>query len=171
MTNNKVVPLEALVRRVSRIAEQTFAKDGQIPMIWLVDTPCERRLIVTPIHAEDEDEQAKEEYKDCLDAGLRQHFSEIGMIRYAMAMEVWLWKTDDGIDLHDPYWRDECERDETILIVREDNHQFLWGRREIIRPVHSKPYLGKFEFGRDTENHQCVPCGRFAHFRTKHSIM
>ena len=44
------VPLEAMIRRASRMAEQMFAAQGNVDIFWLVETAGgEQRTLVTPM--------------------------------------------------------------------------------------------------------------------------
>jgi hypothetical protein len=128
MTSTKVVPLEALLRRMSRMAENMFDKDGFVTMTWLVDTASDQGIIQTPMLS------SGVEYKDDLADTIRKHFKEIGVCRYAMAMEVWCWN------------HEHTERQgEAVQIIARDSHQLLTALHDIIRPVHGKPYLEKLQ--------------------------
>ena len=61
------IPLDALIRRVSRIAEQRFNREGEIDPIWLVETVSgEQQIIVSPVMAPSA--LATSDYKDKLAA-------------------------------------------------------------------------------------------------------
>jgi hypothetical protein len=147
--------LEALLRRCARMAEQVFNDAGEIDPLWLIETADgEQRLIVTPIVAPDG--LAAHEYKDWLDAKMRETFREMDVVRYARAMDCWLSR---GLGLEPGRLTPEqaelryaalgyslenaSDREEIILIEAEDEKEFLSAIRVIIRPSHGKPYLGK----------------------------
>jgi hypothetical protein len=149
----KPVPLEALLRRMSRIAEQAFDHDGEIDSTWVVESASgEQQMIVSPIVAPNA--LAAHEYKDWLDAKMREMLRDLDVVRYAKAVECWT--------LDDLFERNLTEeqagllyaalgytlanhpdRREVVLIEAEDGTEFLTASREIIRPPHGKPYLGK----------------------------
>src|SRR5215471_18848900 len=82
------VPLAALARRVSRMAEQMFAKQGDIDPIWLIETAGgEQRTLVSPIYASSPVDAAN--FKDLLAEKAREMFAELNVARYARAMECW----------------------------------------------------------------------------------
>src|SRR5262245_41278258 len=82
------VPLDALLRRASRMAEQMFDKTGEVDMLWLVDTPDDGiSVIVSPIVGRDAAEGTKS--KDNVADAMREFFREHRVTRYARAMEAW----------------------------------------------------------------------------------
>jgi hypothetical protein len=147
--------LEALLRRCARMAEQVFNDAGEIDPMWLIETASgEQRLIVTPIVVPDA--LAAHEYKDQLNAGMRETFREMDVVRYARAMDCWLSRglglepgrlTPEQAELRYAALGYSLEnapdREEIILIEAEDEKEFLSAIRVIIRPSHGKPYLGK----------------------------
>jgi hypothetical protein len=77
----KPITLEAMARRVSRLAEKMFDEVGELPqMLWLVDAAGDlgpHTMVVEPPHgAEEKDKQA---------AFVREHFATHGVTRYASA--------------------------------------------------------------------------------------
>src|SRR5262245_59234883 len=84
----KRAPLDALIRRVSRMAEQMFDRHGDIDPIWLVETASgEQHTIVSPIIAPSPLAAAAE--KDRIAAEMRNYFAENDVVRYACAKEAW----------------------------------------------------------------------------------
>jgi hypothetical protein len=79
----KPITLAAMARRVSRMADETFEKFGELPdMLWLVDATDElgMHMMVLP---------TTERRMELMPAGLRDYFAEHGVTRYARASEVW----------------------------------------------------------------------------------
>ena len=75
-------PLHALLRRVSRMAEQMFDKQGDIDPIWLVETVSgEQQIIVSPVMAPSG--LSASDYKDKLAAKMRETFADLDVVRYA----------------------------------------------------------------------------------------
>src|SRR5262249_36823200 len=84
----RIIPLDALVRRVSRLAEQMFDRQGDVDPFWLVENGSgEQRVIVSPIVAPSP--LAAADYKDQLADQMRKLFAENDVVRYARAMECW----------------------------------------------------------------------------------
>ena len=213
------VPLDALLRRISRMAEELFNEGGELPMVWLLDTPDGQQMIATPMDIPDG--ISASEAKDKLVEHMREHFKEHGVTRYAYASECWTVEPpsspeprrsselpDDvgtlfstrvpgsliqvygrrgptgelfvgGVfenkvckrDLTDfpeyPEWveavtgpeaerliewatyfrfprpSEHPQRREAVYVSAEDGREYLSAKREIIRPDHGKPYLGK----------------------------
>jgi hypothetical protein len=147
------VPLDALLRRMSRIAEDKFNKDGDIDMIWLVETASgEQSLIVSPIIVSDA--FGAHRVKNLLEAKMREMFADLNIVRYARASECWTSKnfacggtTDD--ELAQRYaaightLENAPDRHEIVYIEAVSNHEYLAAMRDIIRPQHGKPYLSK----------------------------
>ena len=85
MASMKAPSLEALLRRISRMAEQHFNRVGDIDPIWLVETASgEQNLIVSPIVAPDV--LAAHDYKDRLAAKMRETFRKLDVVRYGQAV-------------------------------------------------------------------------------------
>jgi hypothetical protein len=147
---SKRIPLDALIRRVSRMAEQMFDKQGEIDPIWLVESANgEQRVIVSPITAPSG--LAGAAYKDALSEKMREIFAEHDVARYARAMECWIaplgGNTDEqvaqryaalGYSLEN-----HPQRREIVLLEADDASEFLQAKRAIIRPPHGRPYLDK----------------------------
>jgi hypothetical protein len=146
------VPLEALLRRVSRVAEQMFAKQGDVDPLWLVETASgEQQTLVTPIVGPTP--LAAAEQKERIAAKMRELFTENGVVRYARAMEAWTLKapqqamTEEQVGLFYAglgyTFATHPDRREIICIEGEDASGALTAFREIIRPPHGKPHLGQ----------------------------
>jgi hypothetical protein len=150
---SKRIPLDALVRRVSRMAKQMFDRQGDIYPMWLVENASgEQHVIVSPIIAESP--LVAHDVKDRIAAEMRAHFAENDIVRYAHAMEAWT--------LHKPEQREMTteqaaleyaamgdtlanhpNRREIVIFEADDGTELLTALRDIIRPPHGKPYLGK----------------------------
>jgi hypothetical protein len=150
----KRIPLDALIRRVSRMAEQRFNEHGDIDPMWLVENARgEQHMIVSPIIADSP--LAAADTKDQIVAKMREYFAEHDIVRYACAKEVWTLVDPEhkqmptreqaalvyaamGYTLaHHP------DRREVVCIDAEDGTEVLTAERDIIRPAHGKPYLDK----------------------------
>jgi hypothetical protein len=149
----KRIPLDALIRRVSRMAEQMFDRQGDVDPIWLVETASgEQHTIVTPIIAPSPLAAVTE--KDRTAAKMREYFAEHDIVRYAFAMEAWILAGPErkqvpteeqaaleyaamGSLAHHP------DRREAVIIEAEDGTEGLTALRNIVRPAHGKAYLDK----------------------------
>jgi hypothetical protein len=151
---SKRIPLHALLRRVSRMAEQMFDKQGDIGPIWLVETVSgEQQIIVSPVMAPSPLAGAAE--KDRIAAKMREHFAENDAVRYAVAIEAWTladperkqMRTEEQAELEYAAMgytlANHPNRREVVLFEAEDGTEVLTAFRDIIRPAHGKPYLGK----------------------------
>ena len=143
------IPLDALIRRVSRIAEQRFNREGEIDPIWLVETVSgEQQIIVSPVMAPSA--LATSDYKDKLAAKMRETFADLDVVRYARAAECW---TVDAEMIEEQFAQhyaalgytlaNHPSRREVVLFEAEDGTEVLTAFRDIVRPAHGKPYLGK----------------------------
>jgi hypothetical protein len=150
----KRAPLDALIRRVSRMAEQMFDRHGDIDPIWLVETASgEQHTIVSPIIAPSPLAAAAE--KDRIAAEMRNYFAENDVVRYACAKEAWTLADPERKQMPTTEQAaleyaamgytlaNHPERREVVTIDAEDGTKFLTALRDIIRPAHGKPYLGK----------------------------
>jgi hypothetical protein len=155
----KPITLEAMARRLSRLADDTFEKFGELPdMLWLVDATDElgMHMMVLP---------TTERRMELMPAGLRDYFAEHGVTRYARASEVWY--SEHPIEHRTEILRQglvtrpsrDPRRKEAVAIFAEDKTKELCGMREIIRPPNGKPYLGKLEL---VDNSINAGLGRFA---------
>src|SRR5262249_25767112 len=85
---SKRVPLDALLRRCSRMAGEIFDKQGDIDPMWLVENARgEQHMIVSPVYADSPLEGADK--KDRIAAKMREYFAEHDIVRYARAAECW----------------------------------------------------------------------------------
>jgi hypothetical protein len=144
----KRIPLDALLRRVSRMAEHVFDKHGDIDPIWLVENASgEQHGIVSPVVSPSPLAAAAE--KDRIADKLREHFAENDIVRYARAVESWTvaFGAEEQIDLRYAAMgytlANHPDRREVILIEANDGSEFLTAFRDIIRPAHGRPNLGK----------------------------
>jgi hypothetical protein len=166
----KRAPLDALIRRVSRMAEQHFNDHGDIDPMWLVENAAgEQHMIVSPVIAPSP--LAAAETKDRIADEMRKHFAEHDIVRYAVAMEAWA--------VHDPEskqaptteqaaleyaamgytLKNHPDRREIVMFEAEDGTELLTAMRDIIRPANGKPYLGKLG---PIERYDGVMMGRWA---------
>ena len=154
------ITLAAMVRRISRIAEQMFSEEGGMPMIWLVDMPDEgMQMIATP-------HDGSVAQKDLIAAGLRKLFAEQRVTRYAMAAEAWTAMVkdhdDESLKRHVSEHRsieNFPARGEAVVVWAEDDREMMSGFREIVRSEGRKPYLTKLEVERQSRSYD----NRFAH--------
>jgi hypothetical protein len=158
--------LDALLRRMSRIAEAMFNKHGEIDPIWLLETASGEQLcLVSPIVAPSG--LAAAEFKDVLAVKVREMFAELNVVRYARATECWLSSSlDGGISLEECERRyaamgytleNAVDRREAVVIDADDGREYLQAKREIVRPGHRRAYLGKLG---EIERPECA-LGRF----------
>jgi hypothetical protein len=135
------IPLEAMIRRVSREAVKLFDERGSVPMLWLVETATgEQAHLITSV------EESTPEYKRAFAEEMRELFQEKQVARYARAMECWTaadegsnkWLLEHGTLADYPQ-----PRSETVLLDADDGRRYLNASREIIRPAGGRPYLGK----------------------------
>jgi len=150
------IPLDALIRRVSRMVEQIFDKQGDVDPIWLVETASgEQRLIVSPIEAPTA--LAAHDYKDTLAAKMRETFRELDVVRYARAFECWALNDPAALGTADSTeeqrglryaamgytFANHPDRRELVHLEAADGTEHIFALREIVRPQQGKPYLGK----------------------------
>src|SRR5262249_41274932 len=143
----KRVPLDALIRRVSRLAEQMFDKAGEIDPIWLVENASgQQQTLVVPIIASSP--LAGAEQKDRIAADMREMFDENDIVRYARAVEAWTLESPKEVTAEQlalQYaamgytYKDHPDRRETVVLDAEDETELLTAFRDIIRPAQGKP--------------------------------
>jgi hypothetical protein len=127
------VTLEALLRRAMRQSEHMFEERGEVPAHWLVENAAgDPRTFITPF--EIPRGVAPSKWKAGLAEFMRQAFADTGVVRYVFVAECLV--DPDGI---------EC-----VVFIANDSHHSLAATREIMRPAHGKPYLGKPEFADDS---------------------
>ena len=129
-------PLEAMIRRASRMAEEMFAAQGNVDTFWLVEAAGgERRTLVTPMASPPGCDPAQ--FKRELIDEVREYFAQHGVERYALALEVWI-RRDRNLPAVDA----STAAGEIVVINADDGERSLGAAREIIRPEHGKAYLG-----------------------------
>jgi hypothetical protein len=96
------IPLEAMVRDASRMAEQMFDEDGAIDMFWLIDTPAGIIGALSPVIAETSTEASQR--KDAIVEAMRDLLREHDATRYVRVAEAW---TVDGVPTLDLLADDE----------------------------------------------------------------
>ena len=129
-------PLEAMIRRASRMAEEMFAAQGNVDTFWLVEAAGgERRTLVTPMASPPGCDPAQ--FKRELIDEVREYFAQHGVERYALALEVWIRR-----DRNLPAVDTSTAAGEIVVINADDGERSLGAAREIIRPEHGKAYLG-----------------------------
>src|SRR5262249_52792524 len=133
------IPLDALIRRVSRTAEQMFDKQGDIDPIWLVETARgEQHTLIVPIIADSP--LASADKKDQIAAKMHEYFAEHDIVRYARATECWtlgepaLGSTEDQHALRYAAmgytFANHPDRREVVQIQAEDGTEVLWAFRD-----------------------------------------
>jgi hypothetical protein len=134
------VPLDAFLRRASRIVEDEFGEKGEIPPSWfLVTASGQTHAVVMPFPATGEDPFA-DNVKNKGVAFMRDYFKKCDVVRYAHVAEAWMGTKPASVRASmDP------NRIEIVSLIVEDRDGACCGRREIIRPASGKPYLGKLE--------------------------
>jgi hypothetical protein len=146
------VPLEALLRRMSRLAEQHFDRHGDLDPIWLVETAAgEQQIFITPVYAGNA--LAAADVKDQIAEQGRKLFRDLNVVRYACAMECWFAPlgddsmSDEQVGLRYAAlgytFANHPQRREGVSIQAEDETELLMANREIVRPAHGRAYLGK----------------------------
>jgi hypothetical protein len=126
------IPLEAVLRRASRMAQQMFDKDGEVTMFWLVETGAGEQLtLITPVMGPPG--VSGTEVKDALIAKVRGFFQKHDVKRYANASECW---TADRPE-------DDPHRREVVFIEAVDGREHLVAMRDIVRLHGGQPYLAK----------------------------
>jgi hypothetical protein len=130
------VPLEAMLRRASRMAEQMFAAQGNVDTFWLVETASGDQLtLVTPMIPPPGCDPAQ--YKQTLIDHVRGFFAQHSVERYARAVEGWI-RRDPNLPALDA----STAAGEIVVIDADDRERYFRATREIIRPEHGKAYLG-----------------------------
>ncbi len=134
------VPLDAFLRRASRIVEKRFDETGEVPPSWfLVTASGQTHAVVTPFLATGEDPFADNAKRRGI-AFMRDYFREHDAVRYAHVAEAWMGTKPALVrPTMDP------NRIEIVSLIVEDRDGACSGTREIIRPANGKPYLGKLE--------------------------
>lgn len=137
----QAIPLEALLRRVSRLAEKHFDKHGDLDPLWLVET--------------EDDEQEVLITKQFRVADMRRQFAEMKVCRYAVVAESWKSNFEHSAMDEEASARRYAElgytlanapnREEIIAIYAVDGREVLMAMRTIIRPAHGRAYLGKLD--------------------------
>jgi hypothetical protein len=134
----ETIPLDAMLRRASRMAAQMFDEYGEVTMFWLTDTAAgEQQTIVTPMAVPPGISAVEAKLK--LADKLRELFRERDVVRYASAMEAWAVEPDD----HQGPISENPNRREIIAVNADDGVEYIAATRDIIRPPHGKAYLGK----------------------------
>jgi hypothetical protein len=135
------------------MAEQIFDKQGDIDPIWLVETASgEQHGIVTPVVAPSP--LAAHKHKDAINEMMRAKFAELDVVRYARAVEAWAAPNFVALDSTREQQglayaalgytlKNHPDRREIIELEADDGTEVLTALRDIIRPAHGKPYLGK----------------------------
>jgi hypothetical protein len=132
------VPLEALLRRASRMAEKMFDEAGEVTSFWLAElADGKQQTILTPMVIPLELSAA--EAKCALAEKMREHFRGHGIVRYAHAAEAWM--------VQDEAWQrpiaEHPRRQEIVSLTADDGNECLAAMRDIVRPPGGKPYLAK----------------------------
>src|SRR5262249_6647147 len=149
-----LIPIDALIGRVSRMAEQMFDKQDDVDPIWLVESASgEQHTIISPIVAPSG--LAAGDYKDKLAAKMRETFADLDVVRYARATECWMVKdpaidpdsTEEQLGLHCAAMgytlKNHPNRREVVKVEPDAGSELIPASRDITRPAPGKPYLGK----------------------------
>jgi hypothetical protein len=127
-----IVTLKAFHRRASKMAERTLKTEGHVTMFWLIDTPTGQQTLHIPMESQEQG------YRDAVAQIIREHLAKYEAFRYAMVAEVWMSIIDNDCPPEE-----DPERKEFVMIIAEDSREQLTAMREIVRPPHHKPLLGK----------------------------
>jgi hypothetical protein len=148
------VPLDAFVRRLSRMVEHMFGRDGEITPAWFAVTRAgEGHVIVTPVTSNRDTDPFGDRAKEQIAEKIRQHFKEHDVVRFAHVAEAWMVFHDE--ETHKEFARGNItitrpsldpDRKEVVIIHAEDRSGGIGGAREIIRSQGRKPYLGSLEW-------------------------
>jgi hypothetical protein len=119
----KLIPLSALIRRASKIAEQMFDKQGEIEMFWVVENAAgEQQKVRTPMIFPPD--VPAPDYKDDVADALRDLFRERDIVRYVHVSEA--WTVDDLLRLTSDLSDDEG----TVFVTSVPRAPFqILGRR------------------------------------------
>jgi hypothetical protein len=149
----KTVSLEALLRRMSRLAEKHFDEHGDVDPMFLVETARgEQSMIIAPIVADNP--LNAHAVKDILATKAREEFAKHDVKRYAFAAEAWMSKNFMGPNMSEEEearryaalgytLANAPDRKEIVTIEAADGRELLYAMREIVRPAHGRAYLGK----------------------------
>jgi hypothetical protein len=132
--------LEALCRRMSKEAERIFDREGELPLMFLIEAPGKGQAKIDADLCASEDEKV-ERYKN-----IRRDFARWGVTRYACAAESWMGGNEGLRPSEDP------ERREIVTVGATDGRECLSGIRAIHRPQQGKPSLGKLELHAEGES-------------------
>jgi hypothetical protein len=127
--------LEALCWRLSKEAERTFDRDGELSvMLFLVEAPGRGQgKVCAPV------------FSDGVFKTLRRDFAKWGVTRYAFAAESWV-RSENG-EKKGLRPSEDPERREIVCVGATDGRSGIAGMRDIHRPQYGKPSLGKLELG------------------------
>jgi hypothetical protein len=149
-------PLDALVRRLSQMAEELFDRTGKVDMFWLVESPRGQIMIATQMVGPP---GKAIETKEVLADGMREFFAKHGVTRYAQASECWFVIGPEP-GAYRGSLASHPERREAVAVNADDGVEYLVAKRDIVRPEQGKPYLAKLKIERvDLDRHSGV--GRF----------
>jgi hypothetical protein len=142
--SDPTVPLDAMARRASRMAEELFNESGELDPFWLVECPKGQALLLTPASSSEE--------KDAVASAIREFFAKHAVFRYAHACESWTIDIGKAGSAAETEWRLKNEwggtlancpyRQEMVYIYAQDAVAMLAAPRKILRPPSpAKPYL------------------------------
>ena len=144
------IPLDAMVRLASQVAERLFDEEGVVDMFWLVDTPAGLTHVLSPVFAENPTQGRQ--VKDVINEAMREFLREHDATRFVRVAEVWtLQEVPSTSPKATMEWRakgsgtleDHPPRKEQIFLMASDGREVLISSRDIIRPPGGKPYLSK----------------------------
>src|SRR6516165_4672319 len=124
------IPLDAMVRRASRMAEQMFDEEGAVDMFWLIDTPAGIISVLSPVFAENptQGRQVKGEINEAMREFLREHDAT----RFVRVAEAWVTEHAPWTDEEVPWTYDEgfVPRTDEVFVTHVPGSSILvQGRR------------------------------------------
>jgi hypothetical protein len=143
LTDTHSLPLDTLVRAISKEVERYFKVTGSLSMIWFVETPKGIIRVASPVPAVDDPADGFK-VKDGIAQVMRSFLREHDATRYAFAAESWTVRCDP-----DPYashatLEDHPQRGEVVWRYAEDGRETVYAVSDIVRPTDRNPYLTEF---------------------------
>jgi hypothetical protein len=151
MTETAAITLDAFIRAMSKVTERLFDKHGRMTPHFIGDTPDGER-VVFPVPCDLDKDLAA----DVMRAVAKEH----ALVRCVLIDEIWAIDVDvsklsaaERAALKAKVKRDGAANDpariEQVVFLAED---YVTGgvmaTRDIVRPAHGKPYLGKLTIAR-----------------------
>src|SRR5262249_10008947 len=124
------IPLDAMVRRASRMAERMFDEEGAVDMFWLIDTPAGITRILSPVFAENPTQVRQ--VKDAINEAMREFLREHDATRFVRVAEAWVTEHAPWTDEEVPWTYDEgfVPRTDEVFVTHVPGSSILvLGRR------------------------------------------